>query len=101
MKYEMRPVIDIWDLQEALELQYGEEFTDQYGGTAHGLCGFLFGDDYMNDCYKSHLLEIEEFDPVNCPWQNEIHITIMNCINTFLLDILPTGTERVLIDVSW
>lgn len=101
MKYEMRPVIDIWDLHDALEAQYGEEFTEQYGGNANYLCYFLFGDSYTNDCYKSHYLEIEEFDPINCPWQNEQHIHIMNCINTLLLNTLPAGTERVLIDVSW
>lgn len=101
MKYEMMPVIDIWDLHKAIVLQYGQEFANEYGGNAHGLCGFLFGDDYMNDCYKSHYLEIEEFDPVNKPWQNEQHIRLMNCINQYLLDVLPEGTQRVLIDVSW
>ena len=51
MKYELYPVIDIYDLEDGLTAQYGKEFvdslcTDRFGNG--NLRGFLFGDHYMN-----------------------------------------------------
>lgn len=94
MKYEMCPVISIYDLEEALVAQYG---------TNEIFCGeltpFLFGDDYMNDSYKVfYFNELDVYEGKS--WQDEEHIRIMNCVKTFLQDVFP-NCKKVLIDVSW
>lgn len=87
MRYKKMVTINIYDLEEALVQQYGsEEFSD--------LRNILFGDEYMNDCYKRYyFLDIylnEEDDNTH----------IIKCVNAFLQDIFP-NEDTVLIDISW
>ena len=90
MKYEMIPAISIYELEEALQKQYGFDFIDNNGG----LRQLLFGDYYMNDCYKGLDLEYED-------WEDDEYVGFpIKTIKTFLQDIFPNH-EYVLINVSW
>ena len=81
MTYKKMIVINIRDLENALVQQYGsKEFSD--------LRNILFGDYYMNDCYKSYYFEDDDSS------------AIINCVNAFLRDTFP-GEDTVLIDISW
>ena len=90
--YEMRPVIDVTDLEDAIRIQFGVDVEGE-------MRNILFYDDYMNDCYKSYCFTEDEVYEYPA-WQNEEHIRIRNLVNAYLRDILP-GYERVLIDVTW
>ena len=93
MKVEMRPVIDIWSLSDALEAQYNWELD------AHMVCQLMFDDNYCNDCYKSYWFsEDEKYEGYS--WQNETRIMQENLIKSFLRDLMP-DYDRVLVDVSW
>ena len=93
VKVEMRPVIDIWSLSDALEDQYHWELD------THTVCQMMFGDEYCNDSFKNYwFAEDEEYKGFS--WQNETRIMQENLIKSFLRDLLP-GHERVLVDVSW
>ena len=48
IEVEMRPVIDIWSLSDALEAKY------HWGLEAHTVCQIMFGDAYHNDSFKSY-----------------------------------------------
>ena len=92
MKYEMCPIVSVYDLERALNLQYGEDFCNE-------LSFMLFGDDYYNDSYKSYNFEeLEVYE--GKIWQDEENIRFENCVKTFLQDAFP-GHTRVLINVSW
>ena len=96
MKHEIMPVITASDLEEALRLQYGEEFMEDI---EDNVSSFLFDTDYINDvCKKYSFDKLEEY--TGGFWQNETRIRVENCIKTFLQDTFP-GYERVIIDVSW
>ena len=95
MKIEMMPVIDSYDLEEAMKLQYGPDFF----GENEFIEPILFGEEYSNDIYKFYyFINDEIFEGKS--WQNEERIRIRNCINGYLRDILP-DCERVLISISW
>ena len=49
MRHWMMPVINADDLEDAINLQYGE-------GTIEEIRNLLFGDDYYNDCYNQRCL---------------------------------------------
>lgn len=94
MKHKMYPVINVYDLEDALIAQYGPEFIE-----SGELTPKLFGEEFMNDCYKSFSYdELEEYTGKS--WQDENYIAFINCIKTFLQDTIP-GYTTVLIDVSW
>ena len=93
VKVEMKPVIDIWSLTEALEAQY------HWGLDAHTICQMMFRDEYYNNSFKSYWFAGDELFR-GYSWQNETKITQENLIRSFLRDLLPNH-ERVLIDVSW
>ena len=87
MTYKKMITINIYDLEEALVQQYGsEEFSD--------IRNILFGDYYMNDCYKSYCFDGGYID------ENNDNIHVINCVNAFLRDMFP-DEDTVLIDVSW
>lgn len=90
--YEMRPVIEIYVLEDELKTQFGVDIEGE-------LRNILFYEDYMNDCYKSYYFADDE-EYTGKSWQNEERIRVRNLVNAYLRDILP-GYERVLIDVSW
>ena len=89
--YEMRPVIEIYVLEDELKTQFGVDVEGE-------LRNILFYEDYMNDCYKSYYFADDE-EYTGKSWQNEERIRVRNLVNAYLRDILP-GHERVLIDVS-
>ena len=90
--YEVRPVIEIYVLEDELKTQFGVDVEGE-------LRNILFYEDYMNDCYKSYYFADDE-EYTGKSWQNEERIRVRNLVNAYLRDILP-GHERVLIDVSW
>lgn len=86
MKYKKMITISIYDLEEALVMQYGsEEFSD--------LRNILFYESFMNDCYKQYWFD----DDLN---EKEDNAAVINCVNAFLRDAFP-DEDTVLIDVSW
>ena len=90
--YEMRPVIEIYVLEDELKTRFGVDVEGE-------LRNIHFYEDYMNDCYKSYYFADDE-EYTGKSWQNEERIRVRNLVNAYLRDILP-GHERVLIDVSW
>ena len=90
--YEMRPVIEIYVLEDELKTRFGVDVEGE-------LRNILFYEDYMNDCYKSYYFADDE-EYTGKSWQNEERIRVRNLVNAYLRDILP-GHERVLINVSW
>lgn len=92
MKYKIMPIIDVYDLEKAIDIQFGEEVLRHYE-----LRQLLFGDRYINDCYIRYyfgdVFEADEFDDEN-------QASVLNLINQFLRDEFP-GQDAVLVDVSW
>jgi hypothetical protein len=90
MNYKNEIAVNIYDLQEALVLQYGEDFADLE------LRNIMFGDFYSNDCYKKFyfdediLYSPEEYDDGS----------ILCSIITFLKDIFP-DRKYILVDITW
>lgn len=85
LEFEMRPVIDIWSLADALEERYG------WGIDAHDLCQLMFDDNYVNDCFKSYY-----FANDGCKKNSQEEL-----ICKFLREQLPAYCKRILVDVSW
>ena len=85
MKIEMMPTINLGDLTDAVNMQYGLELTRRKLGD------MLFPDSYCNDCYKVYY-----FDGFYAGEEYEQE----NCVIAYLMDVLPEHT-KVLIDVSW
>lgn len=94
MKYKTLPVINIYDLQDAMTAQYGDIFR------TCDLRQIMFGDQYMNDVYKSYNQEDGPIEYTGAFWQNEEHIRLENCVIGFLTDTFPEYKE-VLINVAW
>ena len=90
--YTMFPVIDVSDLEDAIRIQFGVDVDGE-------MRNILFGDEYVNDCYKSYYFADDE-EYVGDVYQNEEEIRIRNLVNAYLRDILP-DYERVLVDVTW
>ena len=95
MKYEMMPVVDAGDLQDALELQFGPAIM----GNEDVMANVLFGDEYSNYSLKRYYFDQDEVYE-GYSWQNEERIRICNCVNAMLRDMFP-GREAILVDVSW
>ena len=92
MKYQMTPVIDADELENAVNLQYGEDTIEE-------IRNLLFGDDYSNDCCKPFYYD--DLTPYNGkPWEDEEEIRLINLVKTYLQDTLP-DYDSVLIDISW
>ena len=91
MKYEMMPVVDCCDLEDAVNLQYGCEIES--------IANLLFGDEYINDSYKRfYFEELAEYKGYS--WQDEEVIRLTNLVKTYLQDVFPNH-KCCLIDVSW
>ena len=84
MKYTFAPVIDIRELEKALESQYDIDTDD--------LRSILFGDYYSNDCFKKYYFRSK--------WESYDENPIKACVKAFLQDVFP-DRDYVLIDVSW
>ncbi len=90
--YTMYPVIEVGVLEDEMKTQFDIDIESE-------LTNILFGDNYMNDSYKSYCFEDdEEFH--GYAWEDEERIRIRNLVNAYLRDILPDYTH-VLIDVTW
>jgi hypothetical protein len=88
------PVIDIYDLEKAIEIQFGKEILANCE-----MRQLLFGDRFMNDVYIRHYFD-DDIEYHGYSWENENEISVLNLINQFLRDEFP-GQESVLINVSW
>lgn len=86
MNYELRPVMDIDHLEEAIHVQYGVNWD---------LRTLLFDNDFVNDCFKSIYFR-EDVDELT--WGNNYQE--VNTVFGFLRDILP-GYDSIVLDVSW
>ena len=86
MNYELRPVMDIDPLQDAINTQYGVNYD---------LRTLLFDDGFVNDCLKTISFR-EDVDELT--WGDNYQE--VNVIFGFLRDILP-GYDSVVLDVSW
>ena len=95
MKYEMMPVVDAYELQRALELQFGPDVM----GNEDVMANVLFDDDYNNYSCKRYYFETDEVYEGHS-WQNEERIRICNCVNAMLRDMFP-DRHAILVDVSW
>ena len=89
MQYEMMPVVDAYELQQALELQFGPDV----------MANVLFDDEYNNYSCKRYCFEKDEVYEGHF-WQDEERIRICNCVNAMLRDMFP-GRHTILVDVSW
>lgn len=99
MKYATVPCFWIGDLENALEAQYGPEFTQEIRDKHNGMHQLMFGECFMNDvCCKYYIDELEDYE--GCSLQEEASIRLENCIRTFLRDIFP-DFDYVVIDVTW
>ena len=95
MKYEMMPVVDAYELQKALELQFGPDVM----GNEDVMAKVLFGDEYSNYSLKRYYFSEDEVYE-GYSWQDEERIRIRNCVNAMLQDMFP-GRDSILVDVSW
>ena len=94
MKHKIMPVIDIDDLEQAIEIQFGKEVLAHYE-----IRQLLFYDEYMNDCCIRYYFG-DDVKYHGYRWEDENDISIRNLINQFLRDEFPGQTD-ILIDVSW
>lgn len=94
MKYTLLPTFKINELENALKIQYGEDFVAEIESEYNGLRNLLFDDRYMNDvCIKYNLYDFdEEYDEEN---------RLEKCVRDFLISIIPSDYSSVIIDVSW
>lgn len=95
MQYEMMPVVDAYELQQALELQFGPDVM----GNEDVMANVLFDDEYNNYSCKRYCFEKDEVYEGHF-WQDEERIRICNCVNAMLRDMFP-GRHTILVDVSW
>ena len=95
MDYEMMPVVEAYELQRALELQFGPDIM----GNQDHMAQVLFDDQYTNDSYKRYnFSEDEVYEGYS--WQDEDRIRVCNCVNAMLRDMFPNH-KAILVDVSW
>ncbi len=83
-------VADIFQLEQDLELQFGQDFGE--------LTNLLFGCEYHNYSAKKFNLEDEVYEGYSWQWEDDI--SRRNLVRAYLRDIFP-GHKYVFIDVSW
>lgn len=83
MKYEMVPHIWVYDLEDALILQYGQEFMDGI----EDLRSFLFYEGFIKDISISFYIDDNDYDCEK-----------IKCIKAFLRDIFPKN-KKILINI--
>lgn len=94
MKYTMKPVVSVHEIEKAVELQYGESIE---------LRTLMWPEDFMNDSYKSlyfgdnQIAEYEE-NPDDYEEEEERRHTLL--VYSILKDAFP-DIDSVLVDVSW
>lgn len=96
MKYKVMPVVDVDELQKALELQFGPEVM----GNEDIMADVLFGEgEYDNHSCKYYCFSQNEVYEGRS-WQNEERICIRNCVNAMLQDMFPEH-DTILVDIDW
>lgn len=94
MKYNLLPTFEIDELEDALQIQYGEDFIAEIQSEFGSLRQLLFDDCYINDvCIKYSFRTLSKGETI----QDRLE----NCVKTFLIDIIPEAYSRVIIDVAW
>ena len=89
--YENIPVVDMYELEKALNLQYGENFNE--------IPVLLFGDDYMGGVCKPFFFD--KMEVFSYPqWQNEEEIRLRNLVRAYFQDVFPER-NMVLIHIYW
>lgn len=89
----MRPIVDAFDLEKAINIQYGLNIDNIHE--------ILFEDNYYNDTYSSFCItNDEEYNEKYMDPEAEEKIRLRNLIRGYLKDILPDW-EYVLVDTSW
>lgn len=88
------PVFEIDELEDALQIQYGEDFIAEIQSEFGSLRQLLFDDRYINDvCLKYSFRTLSE--------EKTTQARLENCVKTFLMSVIPEAYPRVIIDVSW
>ena len=88
------PVFGIDELEDALKDQYGEDFIAEIQSECGSLRQLLFDDLYINDvCIKYSFRTLSE--------EKTIQDRLENCVNTFLMSVIPEAYSQVIIDVTW
>lgn len=88
------PVLGIDELEDALKIQYGEDFIAEIQSECGSLRQLLFDDCYTNDvCIKYSFRTLSKGETI----QDRLE----NCIKTFLIDIIPEAYPQVIIDITW
>ena len=91
MKVQTMPVITVYDLADALEAQYN------WGLNSSDISQLMFGEEYMNDCYKRYYFAE---DAICWSVKYEEAVRKENLLKSFLRDTFPEYSE-ILVDVYW
>lgn len=97
MKYDIVPAFTAHELDKALRVRFGNALANFYGGD---ITHFFFDDDYHNDSFKRLWLDHCDIDE-GADNNDAIRAWTYNLIIDFIIDMLPEGTEYILLDVSW
>lgn len=88
------PVFGVDELEDALKDQYGEDFIAEIQSECGSLRQLLFDDCYVNDvCIKYSFRTLSE--------EKTTQARLENCVNTFLMSVIPEAYPQVIIDVTW
>lgn len=89
--FQMYPVVDASDLEDAVNIQFGCDIDD--------IRNLLFGDEYNNSCHKSFWYDEDEVY-TGSVYEDEEEIRLRNLVCAYLRNVLPDYC-CVLVDVSW
>lgn len=93
MKYTMKPVVSVDEIEKAVELQYGETIE---------LRTLMWPSEFMNDSYKSLYFsddQIAEYEENPDDYEEEERRQTL-LVYSILKDAFP-GMDEILVDVSW
>lgn len=88
------PVFEIDELEDALKIEYGEDFIAEIQSEFGSLRQLLFDDRYINDvCIKYSFKTLSK--------EKTTQARLENCVKTFLMSVIPEAYPQVIIDVTW
>ena len=89
MEMKFKPVVDMFELEEAINLQYGTDIE----------LIPLFFEDTSNDCYQDlHYGDDDVY--YGLPWQDEARVMQKNLVRGFMRDTFP-DFNSVIVHISW
>lgn len=93
MKYTMKPVVSVGEIEKAVELQYGVNIE---------LASLMWPEDFQNDCYKRLCFD----DDMVAEWEEDEYYNEQTrkehlMVYSILRDVFPENIRTVLVDVSW